>query len=88
MVGGYIPGDEKVRIAFDLYEVNVEDLHHKYQEVSCHLIFDVKMGENFRRKVQMVAGGHKTTTTSPHTYFPVVSQDSARIDLKMIHLTI
>ena len=40
---------ENVRIDFELYEGNVEDLPTGYQEVSCHIIFDVNMGENFRR---------------------------------------
>jgi hypothetical protein len=34
-----------------------------YQEIRCHMIFDVKM-EDFRRKVRFVAGGH--TTDYPH----------------------
>ena len=39
-----------VRIYFELYEGNVEDFPPGYQEVSCHIISDVKMGENFRHK--------------------------------------
>ena len=50
MVVGDIPGDENVRIAFEIDEGNVEDLPPRYQEVSCHIIFDVNMGENFRLK--------------------------------------
>ena len=30
-----------------------------YQQVNCHMIFDVKM-EDFRRKDRLVAGGHVT----------------------------
>ena len=40
----------KVRIAFDIYEGNMEELPLGYHEVSCHIIFDVKMGDNFRCK--------------------------------------
>ena len=43
------------------------------------MIFDVKMGENFRRKARMVAGGHMTTTPASLTYSSVVSRDSVRI---------
>jgi len=37
-----------------------EDLPPGYTEIKCHIIFDVKMGENFRRKARQVAGGHVT----------------------------
>ena len=43
-----------------------------YQEVKCHLIFDVKMGENFRRKARFVAGGHTTDVPTVLTYASVV----------------
>ena len=49
MGGGNSLVDEKLRIYFGLYEGNVEDIPTEYQEVSCHIIFDVNMGENFRR---------------------------------------
>jgi hypothetical protein len=35
-----------------------------YQEIHCHMIFDVKM-EDFRCKARFAAGGHITDT--PHT---------------------
>ena len=57
---------KNVRIAFEVYEGNVSDLVG-YQEIGCHLIFDVKMGENFRRKARLVAGGHKTSTPTSLT---------------------
>ena len=50
-------------IDFELYESNVEDLPPGYQEVSCHIIFDVNIGDNLRRKAQILAGGHKATAT-------------------------
>ena len=70
-----------MRIAFELYEGSVEDLLPRYQEVSCHRIFGVKMGDNFRRKTRMVEGGHKTTTPLSLTYLSVLSRDSVRISL-------
>ena len=44
------------------------------------------MGENFRRKARMVAGGHTTNTPSSITYSSVVSRDSIRILLTIAAL--
>ena len=71
---------KNVRIAFEEFDGDVNNLKG-YQHIDCHMIFDVKMGENFRRKARMVAGGHKTTTPSTLTYSSVVSRDSVRIIL-------
>ena len=49
-----------------------------YQEVRCHMIFDVKMS-GLTRKARLVAGGHMTDTPSSITYSSVVSHDSVRI---------
>ena len=38
-----------IRIAFEEYEGDTKDLHD-YEHILGHLIFDVKLGENFRRK--------------------------------------
>ena len=57
-----------------------------YQQVKCHLVFDVKMGENFRRKARFVAGGHTTEVPSTLTYASVVSRDSVRIALTIAAL--
>ena len=46
-----------------------------------HLIFDVKLGENFRRKARLVADGHRTQTPASITYRSVVGRDSVRICL-------
>ena len=43
------------------------------------MIFDIKMGQNFRRKVSMVAEGHRTEAPAALTYSLVVSRDSVRI---------
>ena len=52
-----------------------------YQQIGLHMIFDNKIGENFRRKARMVAGSHTTKTPSSVTYSYVVSRDSVRIML-------
>ena len=75
-----------VRIAFEEFDGEENDLPPGYQFVECHMIFDVKLGENFRRKARMVAGGHKTSTPSSLTYSSVVSRDSVRIALTIAAL--
>ena len=45
------------------------------------MIFDIKLGENFRRKARLVGDGHKTETPTSVTYSTVVSRDSVRICL-------
>ena len=67
-------------MAFEVFEGKESELVG-YQNIKCHMIFDVKMGENFCRKARMVAGGHMTETPSSITYASVVSQDSVRIAL-------
>ena len=52
-----------------------------FQEITGHLIFDVKLGENFRRKARFCANGHKTNTPTSLTYSSVVSRDLVRIML-------
>ena len=72
---------KNIRIALEIYEGNVEDLPPVYQQVSCHIIFDVKMRENLRCNEQMVAGGNNTTAPSSTNYSSVVSRYSVRIPL-------
>ena len=56
-----------------------------FQEIKCHLIFDVKI-ENFRRKARLVASGHLTNTPTEMTYASVVSRESVRIALTLAAL--
>ena len=76
---------KNVRIAFEEYDGDISKLVG-YQQIKCHMIFDVKMGENFRRKARMVAGGHVTEVPSTLTYSSVVSRDSVRIALTIAAL--
>ena len=48
-----------------------------FQEIGCHLIFDVKM--NFTRKARFVVGEHTIEAPSLITYSSVVSRDSVRL---------
>ena len=72
---------KNVRPAFEAYESNKEDLPPGYQQIKCHMIFDIKLGENFRRNARLVVGGHTTKAPSSITFSLVVSRDSVRIAL-------
>ena len=50
------------------------------------MIFDIKLGENFRRKYRLVGGRHKTATPASITYSLVVSRDLVRIALTIAAL--
>ena len=76
---------KNVGVAFEPFDGDENDLKG-YKFVKCHMIFDVKMGENFRRKARMVAGGHMTESPSSLTYSSVVSRDSVRIALTITAL--
>jgi hypothetical protein len=71
--------------AFTLYEGDPKELIG-FQLIKCHMIFDVKLGENFRRKARFVAGGHMTAPPVTLTYASVVSRESVRIALVLSSL--
>ena len=68
----------KVRVVVQESNVSPEKLIG-HQEKGLHMIFDIKLGENFRRKARMVSGGHTTKTPSSVTYSSMVLQDLVRI---------
>ena len=72
---------DTVGVAFEV--LDCEEKPDGYQDIKCHMIFDVKLGENFRRKARFVAGGHKTVTPASITYSSVVSRDLVRICLML-----
>ena len=57
-----------VRLAFEIFDGETSDITPGYQQVKCNVIFDIKMGENFRCKARMVAGGNTTETPAVLTY--------------------
>jgi hypothetical protein len=74
---------EKVKVAFEFCEdcspeQICQGLARKdfvgYQEITCHMVFDVKM--DLTHKARFVAGGHMTETPASLTYSSVVSQHS------------
>ena len=73
-----------VRVAFDIMADDAV-IPPAYQQMKCHIIFDVKM-ENFRRKARLVAGGHMTETPASLTYSSVVSRYTVRIALTIAAL--
>ena len=77
---------KNVRPAFEVFEGGVHQLPSGFQEIKCHMIFDVKIGENFRRKARLVAGGHTTDAPATLTYSSVISRDSVRIALTIAAL--
>jgi hypothetical protein len=63
---------KNVIIAFNI--INGEDsVPPTYQEIRCHMIFDVKV-EDFQRKATFVAGGHTPDTPHAMTYAHIVSR--------------
>ena len=46
-----------------------------YQEITGHVVFDIKLAEGFRQKARFCADGHKTKAPSSVTYTTVVSRD-------------
>ena len=66
------------RCDFENYEGNTNEIV-AYKEITGHLIFNVKLSENFSRKARFISDGHLVETPAPITYSTVVSRDSIRI---------
>ena len=69
-----------VRPAFEEHTGAEEELIG-YQHIQGQFVFDIKLGEDFRRKARYVALGNRTKTPATLTYSSVVSRDSVRIAL-------
>jgi hypothetical protein len=77
---------KNVRPAFEAWEKPTSELPPGCQRITGRMIFDVKMGENLRRKARFVADGHKTKTPAAMCCSSVVSRDSVRIALTIAAL--
>jgi Reverse transcriptase (RNA-dependent DNA polymerase) len=77
---------KNVRPSFEKLEKSAGELPPGFQKIKCHMIFDIKMGENFRRKARLVANGNETEAPATLTYSSVVSRDSVRIALTIASL--
>ena len=75
----------RARKAFEFIEYDVKRLVG-YQHIAMHFVFDIKLGENFRRKARLVAYRNKTKVPSSVTYSSVVGRDSVRICLILVVL--
>ena len=77
---------KNVRPAFEVFDGKQHNIPPGFQQIRCHMIFDIKIVENFRRKARFVAGGHTTETPASLTYSSVVSHDTIRIALTIAAL--
>ncbi len=77
---------KNVRPEFEKWVKAEKDLPPGYQKIKCHFIFNVKMGENFRRKARLTANGNKTESPAALTYLSMVSHDSVRFALLVASL--
>ena len=66
---------------FGLIRGNRYNIIIGYQQIGCHMIFGIKLGENFWRKATLVGAGHKMGAPDSITYSSVVPCDSVRISL-------
>jgi len=76
---------ENVKVAFKVVDEN-DTIPPGYQEMTMKLIFDIKLGEGFRRKARLVAGGHMVDTPPHLTFASVVSRETVRIALTIAAL--
>ena len=63
-----------MKIIFDIM-LDGECVPNCYKQISCHIIFDVKM-EDFRCKAKIVADGHMTKIPKCQIYSSVVSSET------------
>ena len=70
-----------VRPDFKEFEGNKEDVPIGFQQITCYMIFNIKLGENFQKKARLVGGGHQTIALVSITYLSAVSRDLVQIAL-------
>ena len=71
---------KNIRPSFELCEGDVEDLVG-HQDIYYHIMFDIKLGDNVRRKARFVSVGHKTSAQPSTCCASIVSRESVRISL-------
>ena len=75
---------KNIHPSFEIFEGKEDDIPGGYQFMKCHMIFDVKFGENFQCKV---SGGHMTEMPTTLTYYSsIISRDSVCIALTIAAL--
>ena len=76
---------KNVRIAFEADDIVTPEQARSnkhyvgFQEIKCHMSFDIKMDGKFIRKARFVVGGHTTDPPASITYSSVVARDTVRI---------
>ena len=76
---------KNVRPVFEVFEGDVHQLPGGFQEIKCHMIFDVKIGENFRRKARLVAEGIPQTLPPPLPTHQLSHETLFRLHLPLQH---
>ena len=74
-------GMKNVRIVLEVFE---GALPPKFTEVKCRMIFEIKMGETFRRKVGMVTGQHTADIPAVLAYSSIASSDTIINDMRVL----
>ena len=74
---------KNIRPDFDVWYKDILVLPPGYQNITCHIIFDVKMGKTFRRKALFFSDGRNTKTPAAMTYSSLLSRDSFQVALKI-----
>ena len=69
-----------------MFEGGVEQLPSGFQEIKCHMIFNVKKWRNLPQESPAGGGGHTTEAPATLTYLLVVARDSVRIALTVVAL--
>ena len=77
---------KNICVAFELFDGEVSNIPPGYKEINFQLIFNKNMGEKFKSKARMVAGGHNTDVPSILTYSSILSRDSICIDFTVKYL--
>ena len=75
--------DKKIKniyCVFEEYEKQEKNLVD-YTKIRYHIVWNIKLGKNFRRKTRLVTEDHVTEIDFLLIYFSVVSRDSVRIVL-------
>ena len=62
---------KNVRPAFEACEGDLKDLG-RHQEINCNIMFDMKLGEKFRRQARLVTRGHKNSAPSSACFASVI----------------
>ena len=76
------------RISFEDWTKPLSEMLPGYQKLTCHLIFEIKLSENFRRKARFVVDGHNHPVKLSPSYSTIVSRDSVRIPFLLAALNL